>query len=80
MTNELKMAKREAKELGINTTFEIRKDSTGCYDVTQYGKDLANGYNITECRVFAINELISEHCARLDRQEEARLERAERED
>jgi len=77
MNNELKIAKREAKALGINTKFEVTRDSTGCYDVTQYGKDLANGYNITECRVFAINELISEHYARLDRQEEARLERAE---
>ncbi|NQZ58399.1 MAG: hypothetical protein HRT88_13140 [Lentisphaeraceae bacterium] len=59
MKHRLRNLKREAKILGIETNnFIITKDSTGEYSVQQYGKTLAQGYDITECRIFAIEEMI----------------------
>lgn len=61
MNTELRDLKREAKSLGINTNnFSVTRDSMGEYAVCQYGRCLAEGYNITECRIYAINQLIEE--------------------
>ena len=60
MNEELKAAKAEAKALGIQTNnFKVVKDSTGEYSITQCGVCLAEGYNVTECRVYAIESLIA---------------------
>ena len=47
--------------MGINTNnFSVTRDSMGEYTVSQYGVVLAQGYNITECRIYAIETLIGE--------------------
>lgn len=67
MNAELRNLKREAKQLGIETNnFKVSKDSTGECTITQYGKCLSQGYGVTGCRIYAIQELISDE---LDRQE-----------
>ncbi len=59
MTQQLRQLKAEAKQLDIETNnFKVSKDSTGEFTITQDGRCLAQGYNVTDCRIYAISELI----------------------
>ena len=60
MNNELLEAKQEAKELGIKTSgFRVNKDSQGEITVS-CGRFESSGFDVTECRIYVINEMISD--------------------
>ena len=70
MRNDLLELKREAKREGVDIELKVSRDSQGEYTVEHYGKVLAQGYNVTDCRVSAIGEILENHYERLERENE----------